>query len=650
MANSVSYIYEIMDRYTGPLKKISNQTKKFSSVAGRAQAGMRKMGTRMNDMAGRAQNLQGALGALGLGAALVKVVSVSSKMEDAMADIGRVTDVSAQGLVNFEGTLEKLSESLGKSKTGLAQMAFEGGKLGIPIDKMESFLMMTSRTAIAFDMLDQEAGRAIGSIQAKMGLMGADSEKLLDSLNYLADTTSANGSRMINIVERMSGTFKTLELPPAVAAGFAGFADQVEVTSELASSGLNMMIRQMRKMPGMTEKLMADPVAAVNEQLERMAGMGPELRTRFMNEVFGAEASRFVEKAVSNITLFKETMDKAMSTDAAGSMQRELENQLNRSSMSFKKFKEIAVNSFEKIGDILIPFAVKIAKKLTPLIDKMGDFIERNPKFTIWIAGLSALAVAFTAVAAAGGLLLAALAPVVTILGTISFPFVLAIAGVVSAGLILIEMFKNWKRTGHPVLKFFEDIFDSTMDIVYGLGELFKPLGDLILDFGKLFGLSASGKGFFHIIGNAIIFALTPLKLLLKALSGTIALVNDLSRLDFSAAGETLKNTASDMGDILKEQVFGPVVTSKLPPESIMQNMRNIPLQSMGVTIPRQGPSQAMGFNQSMGVETSMRAANVNARQNLDVSGSINISATNGTKINNADINLDGGENIAYGR
>lgn len=601
MANTVSYIYEILDRYSAPLRKVNKATQGFKRYARQAQQAAQRLSTRMDDIAGRASNLQGALGALGLGAALTHVVNVSSRMEDAMSDIGRVTDGSAEDLANFEKGLELISEKLGTSKEGLAQMAYEGGRLGVALDGMEDFLMMTSRTAIAFDMLDEEAGRAIGSIQAKMGLLPDDTQKLLDSVNFLADTTSANGAQMIEIIERLSGTFSTLEMPPEVAAAFAGFANQVEVTPELAASGMRMMIRQMRKMPGMTQQLMTDPIATVVGQLERMADMGPELRTRYIEQVFGAQATRFVESAISNVDLFGRTLDNAMSTEAVSSMQRELETRLGRSSTTFAIFSETITNTFDTIGDIIKPFAVNAAAALTPIIRAVRSFAENNPMIVKFGAAFAALIVAFTAVAATVGVLMAALAPLIGFFATFAAPVIAITASVVG----LAVAFDEWVNTGHPVINMLQQMLND-------IGAIFKP-------FGRLLGLVGDATGdfdglswFVEKLGYAVMAALTPLRLMLTSLKGLVQVGSKVMQGEFSEAWNIFKETGFDFAN---------------------QTMEGI--AAIGATI---------------GVDNADEVLRARANDQQSVSGEIAVRALPGTKVENTNIELNGGGNMAYAR
>lgn len=602
MANTVSYIYEILDRYSGPLRKISNQTNRFTRIAGRAQKSIGNMGRKMEAFSTRASTMQGALGALGLTAALKGVVSVSSDMEDAMGDISRVTGLTGKPLLKFEDMLERISEELGKSKRGLAEMAFEGGKLGILPENMEKFLLMTARTAIAFDMVDQESGRAIGSIRAKMGLMDDDIGRLLDSTNFLADNTSASGARMIEVIERLSGTFSILELPPEVAAAFAGFADQVEVTPQLAASGMRMMIRQMRKFPGMTTKLMEDPVGAVNEQLEKMAKMGPELQTRFIQKVFGPEAGRFVEKAVSKIALFQETTEKALSPEAVGSMQRELEEQLRRSSKHFQRFGVVAKNTIDTIGDVLKPFFVELAKFSTTALLGIRAFVKENPNLVKFAGGIMAITAAVGVLIVGAGLLAGVLAPILTGIAAMSAPVALAVAGVASLGYV----FAEWYQTANPVL-----------DV---LGGMYDEIILILTPFGQMLGLVGEGVGGFDLLGGAIehiglmiAVLLTPLKMFLQAIRGVVQASVALGRGDMTGAINALSASGTD---IIKSGAEG--------------------LTNLGRTI---------------GIDNSKDVANRRAGgvQGLNATGEITVSAIGGARVEKSNIRLNGGQNVATG-
>ena len=483
MANKISYIIQIKDQFSAASRKVARGFGGIKNAAQRATNSMRQFQAKHKEtLLGASKNMAafGAGAAVAMTPAILAIdnmIDKSVSMEDAMKDIGRVTGASKKQLTGFEETLETMSEKLGKSKEGLAKMAFEGGKLGVAIEDMEPFLIMVSKTAIAFDMVDEEAGRAIGSIQAKMGLAREETIRLLDSVNFLADNTTASGERMIDVLERTSGTMNLLGVPPEAAASMVGFADQIEVTSELAASGLNMFMNRMQRIPGMTTKMMTDPLGTVQGMLKSLAGMGPEVQAKFIQKVFGDEAGRFVKKMVSNVDLFDKTISAAFSEEKLGSMTRELNDQLDRSSKILEKFEVTSTNSMEAVGDSFKPLKVAAAKVLTPLIDKFGEFSKEHPKLVqlaggiaIVTAGVGALAIAAAGLAAAFALISA---PILVAAGVI-----LAIGAAITAVTVYWDELKIATiHAANQIIDFINAIATplSMMAEVLGFGEMKLP-------------------------------------------------------------------------------------------------------------------------------------------------------------------------------
>lgn len=551
---------------------------------GRARGGGVPAGGKGMGMAG----FGAGIAATGLTLGLKSVISISSEMEDAMGDIARVVEMGDKQMAGFETTLENLSEELGQSKLGLAEMAFEAGKLGTLPENLEEAVRLSAKMAKAFDMMDREAGEAIGSIQAKMGLMGDDTVKLLDSVNFLADNTNAGSARMIEVIKRLSGTFSILKLPPEVAAGFAGFADQVEVTPQLAASGMRMMIRQMRKMPGMTTRMMEDPIGAVNEQLEHMAKMGPEVQTKFIQKVFGPEAGRFVEKTVSKIDLFRSTMEKALSTKAVGSMDRELKQILKRSGTRFKILGETITNTMDSIGDTMMPSTVEMSDQLTKLVNDFGEWVKLNPEIVKFGGSILAVTAAVGALSVAVSLLGFVFTPISLIILTIGT----AIAGV-------IYLFKKWKDSGGNVIGMLKGISEDVSGLTEKLGKLYDATARA-MDPEKY----KTGKEFFA--------KQTPL------------------------SGMEIQEF---------EKKHGLPAVGKLPLLSMQETL--LAKQSEAYNILPSGFNTIMSSLGKEGANSVSERRNQGA-QNVTVGGEIGVTASNGASVDSANITLDGGANLAY--
>jgi TP901 family phage tail tape measure protein len=420
MAFSAEYIYRIKDKYSATMKKISRATVSFSAATKKASRGAMALSKNMGVLGRKMASMRNMIGGAALAFGLWKFTKSASVLEDKMADVSRVTGLTGSKLKAMQEQLQQMGRETGKSAEGLAEIAYEGGKLSVTNDKLTTFVLMVAKTAAAFDMLDSEAGRAIGSIRTKMGLTVDGTEELMNRLNFLADNTSATGDRMIEVVMRVSGTFKTLNVPIEVAAGWAGFADQIEVTGRLAASGLNQMMQKMMTMPGMMEKMLKDPTGAIKNYLESFAKMGEVRRAQKILKIFGNEAGRFVLKAVTNLDLLDSAMKKAGSSEALGSMDREFANILARSSTAGNRIKETWLDITRSIGTGFLRMFDKYSSRLIKISDWLLGFVKAHPTLIKIVSIMALMAVAIIAIVIPLGFMMiaiSALIPVIAALG-----------------------------------------------------------------------------------------------------------------------------------------------------------------------------------------------------------------------------------------
>lgn len=448
-----------------------------------------------------------ASGLTGVGAAtgMTAVLKQTAAVENAMIDMGRATNLPEAELKKFEERFMSLSEQIGISTDKLAIMAYEGSKTGIDTADLDKYVKITANAAVSFEVLEAEAGRALGSIKAKMGLNIDQLKEMMDRVNFVADATSADGERMINIIERLSGTFKTLKVDPSVAAGFAAVADQLEFSPELAASGMQMVISKMMQAPALAEKMIKAPAETIRTVMKKLADLPEAKRIAAATKMFGAEAARFAVKMASSMDLFDETMKKAADSHAIDSMEREMASKLNSLSMLWNNMKNAVTNVMVAIGEGLAPDIKRFGDYMRDLVPRVRDFVREHPGF-IKIAAAVAIAVAAITLAV----------PIVWALGA-AFSFVAAAVGLVSApiavAIALIAGFAarwdDWVESGHPVPKLVGEIAES-------IGRLVDRFTVIINDSGAAStAVSLIGKAF-DALGYALVI---PLKLLETYLS-----------------------------------------------------------------------------------------------------------------------------------
>lgn len=567
MAFNIAYTYQLIDKYTAPIQKIIAATRAHTRYLKENQDAIKASNATLTKMANRSERLHGSLKALegnnalkhlstqakelneqiekmgraklpgltggagggmtggagvskgrlsrfgaaasgltgiGAGIGITTVMKSTAAVENAMIDMGRATDLPAAKLKEFEERFMSLSEQIGISTDKLAIMAFEGSKTGIDTKDLDRYVKLTANAAVSFEILEDEAGRALGSIKAKMSLNIGQLEELMDRVNSVADATSADGERMINIIERLSGTFNTLHLKPEVAAGFAAIADQLETSPELAASGMNMVISKMMQSSTLAKKMFEAPADTMKSVFKKLATMPEAKRIAVATKMFGAEAARFAVKLAGNMELFDETMKKAADSKAMGSMEREMASKLKSLSMLWKNMSNAVTNVMVAIGEGLAPDIKRFGEYLREVTPRIREFVRENPGIVKLAAGIVAAVAAITIAVPVVWALGSAFSFVAAAVGLLISPIGLAVAGIVALGAAIAWRWDEWVWSGHPVAT----LLTSIGDRIGRLFDAFAKLKESSPAFAMAVRLAATA---FDAIGYALVI---PLKLL----------------------------------------------------------------------------------------------------------------------------------------
>ncbi len=475
MAFSVSYIYQIRDQYSSVLKKINRQTSVFKKNISDTQ---RKTKALSNKMA----NLQGVMSTVVSVGAILFPVKRAMEFESAMADVAKVIDLTPKQFEALKVQIKSAAKEMGRLPVQTAAIVEAAGKLNIPINQLEKFTKITSRAAVAFDMMESEIGISIASMKAKLKLSVDGVEDLLDAINYLADNTSAQGSRMINIIGRVSGTMGTIKMPSELIAGWAAFADQIEVTPELAASGLRMMISKMKTYPDVLKRLIADPNKTIIDVLSKLGKLEPLKRAQAIQKTFGTEAGRFVEKAVNNMGLLDSTLSKVSDKSVyTGSMLKELAYKMKTAAFQTSKWKSSLIALSIEIGNTLLPVIKEVAPKLTIVTNSIAKFVKAHPTITKAVIIITALVAAMGAIVIVVAVLSAGFSFLLSFLSGLIAAFTALIATVGVLVSILGAPMVAIYAIGFALL-FLENKFELVSKGIVILKEKFRSLQEVVIE------------------------------------------------------------------------------------------------------------------------------------------------------------------------
>lgn len=317
-----------------------------------------------------------------LGASMIMPIKAAMDFEESMAEVKKVVDGTPKTFAQLKNDVFEMSKTIPLLPKQLNDIVAAGGRLGIPADKLTGFTQVVAKAAVAFDMSAEMAGDAFASLSNKMNIPLDRIGNLGDAINHLADSTAAKAPQIINIMGRLAGTLKQLEIPPELGAGIAAFASQSFVSQELAASGVNQFVGALARTDkkfGLFTKLQREGAAGFRDILKSMK----KLDITQLTEMFGVESARAIATMSGNLEVYDKTLSKvADKTKFAGSMQREFEARsattANQLTLMNNGLNRLAIT----IGDAFLPIVNKILKEISPVVESISVWVKNNPQLT----------------------------------------------------------------------------------------------------------------------------------------------------------------------------------------------------------------------------------------------------------------------------
>ena len=405
---SISYIYQIKDQMGPTLKRITRDIKtqndsltmqqriwtRLVITQAKFSAAVKNSRNQVDKLKGDIKNSVGDI--VGIGASFASIafpVKKAMAFEDAMTGVAKAAnlDKGTQQYKEMSDIIRKMTKEMPKSHEEIAAMFEAGARLGIEEKDLPDFARLTAKTSIAFGVMAETAGDSLASIGAKMNIPVQGMESMMDAVNQLENNTAAKGKDMIDIIGRIAGTAKSIELKPEQTAGLAAFANQITVSSELGASGLNMMINRMQKIPVLQKNLLKNPEKAIRSMLTKLSKVDKSQRSGMISKIFGDEAGRFVTQAVGSLELYEKTMGHvADKSKFAGSMNREYKAAMMTTSaqvtLAGNALNDLAIS----IGSKLLPFTILVTQGISALASGIQIVVDNTGPVIPMLAAFAA--------------------------------------------------------------------------------------------------------------------------------------------------------------------------------------------------------------------------------------------------------------------
>jgi len=382
---------------------------------------------------------------------------------------------------NIEGNLTDLKKKVGTTTAKIKNMG--------PAFKKMSIIGVASLGAVAIGLNKtlQEAGVAEGAM-AKFNTVFADGkDEMMDYINTLRKEMPTATTDIVMMASGVQDLLVPMGLARSEAQGMTkeildlsnkigAFNDKSpETVLQAIQSGLVGSSEPLKQF-GVDARVTTLEQTALSEGLlkvgQKLSDLEPAMKTQITAQAL-----------LRQITL--------QSSDAIEGFEENNDSFLRRQLDLNATLKETR----ETIGKALLPVMDDLLKKVLPIISKISEWIEENPKLTAVIIGVT---VALTALLVIVGLLGLALPPIIAGFGLISLP-VLIVIGVIGALIAIgVLLWKNWETIKAKATEIFGAIVasvkgfmnkmkDGIMSVWNAIKNFFQGIFDFIFGIFKFF-------------------------------------------------------------------------------------------------------------------------------------------------------------------
>ncbi|EMM2360797.1 phage tail tape measure protein [Citrobacter freundii] len=447
--------------------RITRETMRYNRQLSEQEARLRRVGEQQRKMhAARAaysrslevrDRIAGAgatttAAGLAMGAPVMAAVKSYASMEDAMKGVAKqvngLRDDNGNRTKQFydmQDAIKAASEQLPMENGAIDYAALvEGGaRMGVtnqddPYEDQKrdllAFASTAAKAATAFELPADELAEGLGKIAQLYKVPTRNIEQLGDALNYLDDNAMSKGGDIINVLQRMGGVADRLDFRKAAALGSTFLS--LGAAPEIAASASNAMVRELsiatmqskRFFEGMDllklnpeeieKQMTTDAMGTIQRVLEKVNNLPQDKRLSAMTMLFGKEFGDDAAKLANNLPELQRQLKLTSGSGANGSMQKE--SDINKDSLSAQWLlvKTGAQNAFSSLGETLRQPLMDIMGMVKGVTGALRRWVEQNP---VLAGTLMKVAAATAAVTVGLGTLAVAVAAVLGPIAVIRF-------------------------------------------------------------------------------------------------------------------------------------------------------------------------------------------------------------------------------------
>ena len=332
---------------------------------------------------------------------LAYVTKAAMDFETAMSGVKKVVDGTPEQIQALSTQIQQMSVDMGMTTDAIAEIAAQGGQLGIPIEKLGEFTKMAGQMSVAFGMTAEDAGDAAAKIANVFGLPIEEVGKLGDAINTLGNTSAAKESEIVDVMQRIGGQAKQFGLATEQAAALSAAFISLGKSPEVAGTAINALLTKLQTanvqsddfkeaLAGiginankLADDINANPQQALSNFLKTLSEMDKQQRSVTTFKLFGQEYVDDVNALVGGLDTYNKALDSVKDKSAtAGAMQKEFNAKMDTSAQSIDQAKQSINVLAQTVGKELLPVVSLGAKAVGGLAQGIGDFAESHPILT----------------------------------------------------------------------------------------------------------------------------------------------------------------------------------------------------------------------------------------------------------------------------
>lgn len=427
MSFTVSYTYEVIDKATAALNKIGKGIGGLTSQANKLTGGFNKLNTSIVEVIAQAYLFRGVANSL------ASPIKAAISFESALSKVKKTAGLNAQETAKLGVEIQKLATRVPYAQEELAALAAVGGQLGIPKEQLAAFALESTKIAVAFDMIPEEAGNAMAVLSKSMNKPLEKMGEVMDAINFMADSGVASEKQLIEMM--LSGGAALVSslglthnqalalgntfIETGISAAESGTLMEVLVRNLKDTTKVTKVLKGVDGFANFSQFLKVNPQAALEKLFSAVkSGRIPMAK---LIDLIGLHAVKF-EKLSKNYNIYEDSLKRANDiTQQAGGVQKQFETKVETTEAQLELLSSALYNIKINIGSALLPALNSMIKALMPTIEAVSNFAQEHPTLIkyIWmaVAAITAMTAAILMAKAAAILFSGPIGIIVTAIG-----------------------------------------------------------------------------------------------------------------------------------------------------------------------------------------------------------------------------------------